>query len=268
VARGRILSNKICSDKKINSISEGAENLFYRLLTQTDDAGRYYGEPDLIKGFCYPRRNNISVEIIKKRLAELQKVGLIILYKVNEEIYLYFPNFSKYQKLRSDIKPKIEFPEPVTNSIQSVTDSKQIVSNSSIEDKISKDKIREDNNIYTILEHWNSKNIKNLSKKETKVREKTIKKLRVWLKDYSLDEIIEAINNYAIIISNPDKFFFTYKWQLWEFLDRGLVNFLSKNKPFENYRIGIKGIQQTQSQKSKRFDPYIGHPLRWKKKNV
>jgi len=91
-----------------------------------------------------------------------------------------------------------------------------------------------DIHIQQIIEHWNSKNIKNLEDRESKIKKKTISKITKWLKDYSSDEIIEAIDNYDSILKS-EKHFFSYKWQLCDFMDRGLTNFFSKNKPFENY---------------------------------
>lgn len=95
-------------------------------------------------------------------------------------------------------------------------------------------KISNKENIYSIIEHWNSQKIKKVEDRESKIRKKTISRTQKQLKDYSVDEICEAISNYSIILKG-DKYFFSYSWQLWEFLARGLVNFLTKNEPFKNY---------------------------------
>lgn len=147
----RMVDESICIDKRLNSVSEGAENLFYRLLSKTDDAGRVFADASLIKGQIYPRRD-MPVEEIEKRLKELDRAkdekgnGLIVLYEVSKERYCYFPKFDKHQTLRSDIKPKISYPQPppVTNSLQVVTDSDESVSQVSkkvISKKVSKQEI-------------------------------------------------------------------------------------------------------------------------------
>lgn len=118
----RMLDESICIDKRLNQVSEGAENLFYRMLARTDDAGNVYAEPDLIKSQIYSRRPTIDIEEIKKRLLELhnsksgEQLGLIELYSNNGELYAHFPNFFKHQKLRSDIKPKIQYPLRTRNN--------------------------------------------------------------------------------------------------------------------------------------------------------
>ena len=125
----RMLDESICIDKRLNNITEGSENLFYRMLARTDDAGNVYAEPDLIKSQIYPRRPEITLEDIKKRLLELhnsnngQGLGLIELYSNNGQLYANFPNFFKHQKLRSDIKLKIQYPlRTCNNSLHACTD--------------------------------------------------------------------------------------------------------------------------------------------------
>ena len=109
-------------------------------------------------------------------------------------------------------------------------------------------------NMYSIIEHWNSQKIKNLEDRETNIRKKTFSKIQKQLKDYSLKEINEAITNYSIILKE-DKYFFSYSWQLWEFLDRGLVNFLTKNNPYKNYISNKeKGITKEDKRKKKLDD--------------
>ena len=110
-----------------------------------------------------------------------------------------------------------------------------------------------DIHIQQIITHWNSKNIKNLEGRESKIKKKTVPRILKWLEDYSLDEIIEAIDNYDSILKS-EKHFFSYKWQLCDFMDRGLTNFLSKNKPFVNYLVDKRKPltrQEVEDQKKK-----------------
>jgi len=97
-------------------------------------------------------------------------------------------------------------------------------------------KNKKENNLYivSIIAHWNSYKIKTLDDNETKIKEKTIQKIKKWLDDYPCQEIQEAIDNYFKILKSENHYF-SHRWQLWEFLERGLVNFLTKNDPFSNY---------------------------------
>lgn len=80
-------------------------------------------------------------------------------------------------------------------------------------------------NTYTrILNFWNSLGI--IEHKDTpKLRNKIIASLKV----YTPEELEDAMKNYAYILNNPDKFYWTYKWQLRDFLDRGVERFLPVN---------------------------------------
>jgi hypothetical protein len=108
-----MLNKAIILSKKINAVSEGAENLYYRLLVNADDFGRFRAEAEIIKGQIYTLRK-INVGQITGRLQELTKIGLIRLYKVDGETYLEITKFEEHQKFRSDIPKKREYPAPVT----------------------------------------------------------------------------------------------------------------------------------------------------------
>jgi len=119
--KNRLLSDVIILSQKINSVSEGAENLYYRILVSVDDYGHYHADPQILKGkVCTLRR--ISIQQISKRLGELVKSGLIKIYPVNGENYLEVVDFERFQRFRSDIKRTGIFPEPVTYTDESVTD--------------------------------------------------------------------------------------------------------------------------------------------------
>jgi len=82
------------------------------------------------------------------------------------------------------------------------------------------------NEVEIIFEHWNSKKIAR-SRRLTSDLEKEIKRT---LKDYSVDEIREFIDFYETILEleideKDKKYFWTYKWNLYEFLKRGIKKF-------------------------------------------
>jgi phage replication O-like protein O len=81
--------------------------------------------------------------------------------------------------------------------------------------------------IYTV---WNEQKII-VHKKLTDDTERTI---RTTLKDYSKEEICQAIRNYAEILKG-DQYFFKYSWTLKDFLRRGLPKFLDLGVAKKNY---------------------------------
>lgn len=109
MAKGRLLNKVIILSRKLNAISEGAENLYYRLLVVSDDFGRYHADPEIIKGQIYTLRKT-KTPTIKQRLQELGDIKLIKIYNFNGENYLELADFEKNQHFRKDIKRKNDFP--------------------------------------------------------------------------------------------------------------------------------------------------------------
>lgn len=80
-----------------------------------------------------------------------------------------------------------------------------------------------------LFHFWNEQKI---------VTHQTVKKhqghINYALKEYSLETIKEAIENYVKILDGK-QYFLTYRWTLSEFLQRGLEKCLTKNDPFSSY---------------------------------
>jgi len=126
MAKGRMIDKVIVLSRKINKISEGAENLYYRIYVNTDDFGHYHADPDIIKGQIYTLRS-ISLDEIQTRISELAKIVLIKLYNHNGEEYLEIVDFDKHQNLRKDVKKQQQYPFPVTYLKRDVTDTDESV---------------------------------------------------------------------------------------------------------------------------------------------
>lgn len=88
-------------------------------------------------------------------------------------------------------------------------------------------------NIYSIFEHWNSKKI--IVHKELNEATKSCINARLDAGN-TVEEIIEAINNYEQILRG-DKWYWSYKWGLKDFLTRGLDQFRTENDPFKNFEV-------------------------------
>ena len=99
--------------------------------------------------------------------------------------------------------------------------------------KYKKKEIKEECNkdIKTIFDCWNSKGIIK-HKALSPVIKKSIEKA---LKDYKLDDIVQAINTYSEILNS--QFYFNYKWSLSDFLNRknGINTFMEEGSNKINY---------------------------------
>ena len=86
--------------------------------------------------------------------------------------------------------------------------------------------------IYSIFDFWNEKEIIN----HEEITDKLQKKIKSVLKNYSVDEVKEAIENYSTIIKDQS-YFFNYKWTLLDFLTRkkGISEFFKNGGKWINY---------------------------------
>jgi len=120
MAGKRMLHKNICVSEKLSSIPYEAECLYYRILVNADDEGRFHANPYTVKDSCMPMRKT-SPERIRNVLETLEKSGLIHIYTVNNVDYLEVDRFDDFQILRHDIKKRIDFPprnEPVTHPLR------------------------------------------------------------------------------------------------------------------------------------------------------
>lgn len=97
-----------CTDSySVNLLSFQAEVTFYRLIMKADDYGRFYGDPQLVKSYLFPRRN-IRVADMTRWLNECEAAGLIAFYNAQtRERYLSIRNFNQRMRTKNS-----KFPAP------------------------------------------------------------------------------------------------------------------------------------------------------------
>ena len=113
----RIIKESITTSEKLASLSDFEFRLWIGLITQADDAGRGDARPAVIKGRVFPFRERLTVKDVGSSLRALADKGCVTLYEIGGRPYFYFPNWSKYQRVR-DCKPK--YPEPTDDSLRQV----------------------------------------------------------------------------------------------------------------------------------------------------
>lgn len=65
-----------------------------------------------------------------------------------------------------------------------------------------------------------------------------IRKIQKAFKKYPAAKIIKAIRNYAEIIGSPEKYWYTYQWDLDDFLNRGIYKFFDEAYPLKRFLSG------------------------------
>lgn len=107
----RIIKESICRSDSIDSLSWFEEVLFYRLIVVCDDYGRFDGRPAVVKGSCFPLKENITKKQIADALEKLSTVGLVRGYEVQGRPYLQLTAWDKHQQRRAK---NSKYPAPET----------------------------------------------------------------------------------------------------------------------------------------------------------
>lgn len=105
----RLIKESICTSEKINCLSDFHFRMWAYLITYVDDYGRGDGRIAIIKGRCFPLRDDVTTQNIRDGLKILADAGCIILYQVKGEPFLCFPNWDRHQTVRNK---KSKYPSP------------------------------------------------------------------------------------------------------------------------------------------------------------
>jgi len=102
----------IVDSRRINSVSDGAEALYFRLLIVSDDFGRYHGEAFKVCARALTARweaGRVSPADVEERLTELERAGSLRRYAVDGEVFL---EIIDYADPTADDRRTSKFPDP------------------------------------------------------------------------------------------------------------------------------------------------------------
>ena len=105
----RIIKESVCTSDTIDKLSWFDEVLFYRLIVNCDDYGRFDGRPAIIKNRLFPLKENLTIKAVSDAINRLASAELITLYMFEGKPYLYLPTWNEHQTIRAK---KSKFPSP------------------------------------------------------------------------------------------------------------------------------------------------------------
>jgi hypothetical protein len=105
----RILKESICASDSIDQLSWFEECVFYRLMVNCDDFGRFDGRVPIVKNRLFPLKEGMKPKTIESALQKLAAVGLVVFYESDGKPYLYLPTWEKYQTIRNK---QSKYPDP------------------------------------------------------------------------------------------------------------------------------------------------------------
>lgn len=112
MARGRMIANQTASDKKFNQFSSDTCRVAWLLaVTFADCEGRIQGDPGVVRSMTFPRREDVTIEMVKGFITEWADAEMVIWYEAEDDLWIQFVNFEKHNPgLRKDREPASNIP--------------------------------------------------------------------------------------------------------------------------------------------------------------
>ena len=84
----RIIKESICTSDSIARLSWFEEVLFYRLIVNCDDFGRFDGRAAIIKNRLFPLKESLTTKAVSEAVNALATAGMVALYEFEGKPYL------------------------------------------------------------------------------------------------------------------------------------------------------------------------------------
>ena len=105
----RLLKESICVSEQINALTWFEEVVFYRLIVNCDDFGRYDGRVSVLKNLLFTIKDNMTLKQVSDAINKLASVGLVVLYEFEGRPFLQLPTWHEHQNVRAK---RSKYPAP------------------------------------------------------------------------------------------------------------------------------------------------------------
>lgn len=218
------MSNYHLKDKRLTLKAKGLLSVMLSL----SDEWNYS-----VAGLCSISKENETA--INSALKELKDCGYLMVSKERRTDGKFEYNYDIFERPTIE-KPDMEKPYMenmgVANNINNINNNEVNTKDKILNNKKEKEKEIEPN-VQRIFEWWNVKNII----KHSKLNDVRIKAIKNRLKEYKVEEIENAISNYATVL-HDNSYYWNYTWSLEDFLNRknGFTTFLNEGSNWVNYQ--------------------------------
>ena len=120
----RILKESICTSEQIDKLSAFDETVFYRLIVNADDYGRFDGRPSILRSRLFPLRD-IRNSQIEDAIHNLASVELVSTYTVDGKPFVRLLGWERNQQIRAR---KGKYPPPVDKNVCAASNGYQLKS--------------------------------------------------------------------------------------------------------------------------------------------
>lgn|SRR3990167_842269 len=114
MARARLIDRELFLNEDVSNCSIEARYLYIAIISNSDDEGRMKGSFKYLKAKAFPY-DNITEKKIESLLKELTTTGLLLVYQVDNSVYLAHPNWERWQSIRKDRFKPSDCPFPSVN---------------------------------------------------------------------------------------------------------------------------------------------------------
>jgi len=225
--RIRTIKPQFFLDEDLGTICRDARLMFVGLWNLADDSGVFEWRPLKIKAQLFPYDEDITAEKIESWLRQLVKIGDISEPFANgKKRFGFIFTLTKHQMIQHPSKYRhAEVPPELLKQSATIISLKGLTQLQAVDDTKRPD-------IDGVFDLWNSQEIIQHKKLTGEIK----RAIEIRLKDFSVDEICQAVKNYAEIIKG-EQYYFKYKWTLKNFLKRGLDQFMDLEVAKQNYKI-------------------------------
>lgn len=115
----RIIKESVCTSDSIDQLSWFEEVLFYRLIVNCDDFGRFDGRTAVVKNRLFPLKENLTLKNVDCAIKKLARIGLVTLYESDGKPFLFLPTWNEHQNVRAK---RSRYPEPENICLQMNSD--------------------------------------------------------------------------------------------------------------------------------------------------
>ena len=120
----RIIKESICTSDSVDQLTWFEECLFYRLIVNCDDFGRYDGRPAIIKNRLFPlKEEELTVDEVTEAISHLEEADLVLIYYVGGKPYLQLRTWGNHQNIRAK---KSKYPSPDEVNCEQLNTSENI----------------------------------------------------------------------------------------------------------------------------------------------
>lgn len=113
MARGRMLNRSVCDSKKFHDLPSDTCRLFATwIIPYLDIRGVFQADPIFVRSKVFPRREDVTSDMVRGYLDAMEAVGLIARFECNGETWQHWPGFEHNQiGIRYD-RESSDFPIP------------------------------------------------------------------------------------------------------------------------------------------------------------